>query len=166
MRERSCCFFGHRTIEEEKELKESLFKTIEDVIKENGIRIFYFGSKSAFDDLCYQVVSELKNKYFDIERVYVRSKDAQISESYERYLLQSYERTYFPRRISRAGKAAYVERNYEMIDQSMMCIIYLDDTYLPPQRRQGIHLKQAKSGTKIAYEYAKKKFRKIINMYH
>ncbi len=166
MKERSCCFFGHRTIKEEKNLKESLFRIIEEVIKEDGIKTFYFGSKSAFDDLCYQVVSELKNKYSDIERVYVRSKDAQISERYEKYLLQGYERTYFPQRISGAGKAAYVERNYEMIDQSMMCIIYLDETYLPPQRRQGIHLIQAKSGTKIAYEYAKKKARKIINMYH
>lgn len=161
MKERSCCFFGHRKIENINTLEQSLTEVIEKLIKEDEIDRFYFGSKSEFDDLCYQIVSNLRNKYPHIERIYVRSKDAQIGESYEKYLLQSYERTYFPRRILGAGKAAYVERNYEMINQCVICIIYLDETYLPPQRRQGLHLIQAKTEQKSPMNMQKRKREKL-----
>ena len=66
-----------------------------------------------------------------------------------------------------AGKAAYVERNYEMIDKSNFCVIYYDENYTPPRRRNSrrdLTDYQPKSGTKLAYEYAKRKKAKIINV--
>ena len=57
-----CCFVGHRKIQETPELKERVFDEIEKLI-EDGVDTFYFGSKSAFDDYCYAVVSSLKEKY-------------------------------------------------------------------------------------------------------
>lgn len=56
-----------------------------------------------------------------------------------------------------AGKAAYVERNCEMIDNSGACVVYYDERYTPPK-------KDRKSGTKIAYDYAMKKGVWIINV--
>ncbi len=36
-----------------------------------------------------------------------------------------------PDKILNAGRAAYVERNYHMIDRAGICIFYLDKTYSP-----------------------------------
>ena len=67
-----------------------------------------------------------------------------------------------------AGRAAYVERNYEMIDKSDYCVVYYDENYLPSERKKSkkdLFSYQPKSGTKIAYEYAVKKKKKIINVF-
>ena len=47
----ACCFFGHRKIEQTPELIERLTKAVEFLITEKGVNVFYFGSKSEFDDL-------------------------------------------------------------------------------------------------------------------
>ena len=148
-----CCVFGHRKINETVELRTQLFTTIEGLIVENGVDTFLFGSKSRFNDLCYEIVSELKEKYHHIKRVYVRAEFPVIDESYERYLLSRYEGTYFPEKLHHAGKAVYVERNFEMIDNSHYCIVYFNESYTPAKR---------KSGTRIALDYAVKQQKEII----
>ena len=92
----------------------------------------------------------LKEKYSHIKRVYIRAEYPRISKNYEKYLLKNYEETYFPKHIVNAGKAVYIERNYEMIDKSDICVVY----YIPTE----------KSGTGIAYKYAEIKKKKIINV--
>ena len=64
-----CCFIGHRKIIETNELKQRLQKTIENLIKEKQVRTFIFGSRSEFDFLCHQIVSNLMSIYSTIERV-------------------------------------------------------------------------------------------------
>ena len=51
--EKACCFFGHRKIDKTPELIDRLTKEIEVLITEKDVGIFYFGSKSQFDDLCH-----------------------------------------------------------------------------------------------------------------
>ena len=163
----SCCFFGHRKINKTPELIERLTKEIEVLISEKDVVIFYFGSKSEFDDLCHKVVTELKEKYPHIKRIYVRSAFQHIPDWYEDSLLKHYEDTYFPERMEKAGKASYVERNQEMINKSDFCVVYYDENYLPPRRknsRSDLTAYQPKSGTAVAYEYAMKKNRVIINV--
>ena len=163
----SCCFFGHRKINKTPELIERLTKEIEVLISEKDVVIFYFGSKSEFDDLCHKVVTELKKKYPEIKRIYVRSAFQHIPDWYEDSLLQHYEDTYFPEHMEKAGRASYVERNQEMINKSDFCVIYYDENYLPPRRknsRRELTDYQPKSGTAVAYEYAMKKNRFIINV--
>lgn len=165
--EKACCFFGHRKIVETPELIERLTKEIEVLITEKEVSTFYFGSKSEFDDLCHKVVAELKEKYPHIKRIYVRSAFQHIPDWYEDSLLQHYEDTYFPEHMEKAGRASYVERNQEMINKSDFCVIYYDENYLPPRRknsRRGLTDYQPKSGTAVAYEYAMKKNRVIINV--
>lgn len=141
----TCSFFGHRTINETNELKEQLYQMIEKLIVDENVDTFLFGSKSRFNDLCHELVTEIKEKHPYIKRVYIRAEYPYISEAYKNYLLESYEDTYYPERIIGSGKAVYVERNYEMINNSRFCIVYYNKQCTPTTR---------KSGTKIALEYA------------
>lgn len=116
---------------------------------------FLFGSKSEFDDLCRKVVSLLKEKYPHIKRIYVRAEYPYINEDYENYLLKSFEETYFSKRAINAGRAVYVKRNFDMIDSSDICVTYYSEDYISSN----------KSGTDIAYKYAKGQNKRIINMF-
>ena len=155
MKEKTCCFFGHRTINETEELKSKLIEIIEKLIVEKQVDTFLFGSKSRFNSLCQETVTEIKEKYPHIKRVYVRAEYPIISEDYKNYLLENYEDTYYPEKIKNSGRAAYVERNYEMINKSHYCIVYYDEQGVPTTR---------KSGTKIALDYAIKKGKQIISL--
>ncbi|MEE1026317.1 MAG: SLOG family protein [Acutalibacteraceae bacterium] len=148
----TCCFFGHREINETEELKSKLIEIIEKLIVEESVDTFLFGSKSRFNDLCYEIVSKIKEKYPHIKRIYVRAEYPDINEQYTNYLLEVFEDTYYPEHIRNSGKAAYVERNYEMINKSKFCIVYYDEKSTPTTR---------KSGTKIALDYAIKKGKQI-----
>ena len=153
MKDKTCCFFGHRKINETEELKSKLIEIIEKLIVEEKVDTFLFGSKSGFDSLCLELVTEIKEKYPYIKRVYVRAEYSYISEHYKNYLLESYEDTYYPKKILGSGKASYVERNFEMIDKSQYCIVYYNELNIPITR---------KSGTKIALNYAIKQCKNII----
>ncbi len=162
-----CCFFGHRKIKETDELEKSIFNAVEDLIINKGVNTFYFGSKSAFDNFCYRIVTELKEIFTHIQRIYVRAEFPYIDTSYRAYLLEQYEDTYYPEKMIEAGKAAYVERNFEMINNSKYCIIYYDENYAPPRRKNNhrdLTDYQPKSGTKIAFDYAIKKC-DVINVF-
>lgn len=166
-REKTCCFFGHRKIDKTEELKNKLRGIIENLIANEKVETFFFGSKSEFDDLCHQVVTELKKKYPNIKRVYVRSAFQHIPDWYEDSLLKHYEDTYFPEQMENAGKASYVERNQEMINKSNFCVVYYNENYLPPKRRNSrrdLTDYQPKSGTAVAYAYALRKKKIIINV--
>ena len=156
--ENTCCFFGHRTINETEKLKVKLYKTIESLVVNENVDTFLFGSKSRFDSLCLELVTKLKEKYPHIKRIYVRAEFPIISDEYKAYLLKNYEDTYYPENLIGAGKAVYVERNIEMINRSLFCIVYYDESNTPTTR---------KSGTKIALDYAIKCKKKtfILNQF-
>ena len=165
-RKNTCCFFGHRKIKVTDGLIQRLRENVEQLIVENNVDTFLFGSKSQFDSLCLDVVTGLKTTYPHIRRVYVRAEFPHIDEDYTTYLLELYDDTYYPDRMIAAGRAAYVERNYELINNSSYCIIYYDENYNPNKRknsRKDLFDYQPKSGTKVAYDYAVKKKRTIIN---
>ena len=144
MKERTCCFIGRRKIEDTLELRRELYDSIERLITEEKVDTFLFGSKSRFNDLCYELLTAIKEKHPHIKRIYVRAEYQEINEEYTNYLLESYEDTYYPDKIIGAGKAVYVERNCEMINNSRFCIFYYDEQNAPTT---------CKSGTKIALAY-------------
>jgi len=155
METKTCCFIGHRAIFENEELKSWLFEITEKLIVEEKVDTFLFGSKSRFNSLCLEIVTKLKEKYPHIKRVYVRAEYPYIDEKFKKYLLESYEDTYYPEKIKASGKAAYVERNYEMINNSYICVFYYDGDIAPLIR---------KSGTKIALDYAESRGKRIIKL--
>lgn len=55
------------------------------------------------------------------------------------------------------GRASFVKRNQKMIDNSDCCLFYYDKNYQVGTNK--------KSGTKIAFDYATKKNKKIINVF-
>lgn len=154
----TCCFIGHRKIVHSQELLERLSTVITELV-ESGISIFLFGSRSKFNDLCHDIVSRLREKYPYIRRIYVRAEYPIISKDYEMYLLESYEETFFPTELSRAGKSVYVERNMYMIDNSTVCVMYY---------REDISYSKdclmKKSGTKLALDYATQKKKNILRV--
>ena len=155
MYKRTCCFIGHKNIKESEELKYNICKIIENLIQKEKVDTFLFGSKSRFNDLCYEIVTKIKEKHPHIKRIYVRAEYPTINDDYKNYILRFYDDTYYPKKIINAGKAVYVERNYEMIKNSRFCVFYYNKSTEPTTR---------KSGTKIAFEYAKKSNKEIINI--
>lgn len=67
---RVCSFFGHRetTLEVDEQLKPQLKEIIVNLIKNENYQIFIFGGLGDFDNLCHQVVTEIKNEYPFISR--------------------------------------------------------------------------------------------------
>ena len=106
MKENVCCFFGHRKTEKTEEMKIKLQEIIENLIVKQEVDTFLFGSKSAFNSLCLEVVTELKQqKYPDIKRIFIRAEYPYINEDYKRYLLQFYEDSYYPKTLLGANRA-------------------------------------------------------------
>ena len=153
MMETTCCVFGHRDIEETPALVAQVRAAVKRLVAEQGVVTFLFGSKSRFDDLCHRVVTEYRAQYPHIRRVYVRAAFPHINEAYRQYLSEKYEDSYYPESIAGAGRAVYVERNYEMVKRSQFCMVYCDYAYTPITRR---------SGTKTALAYAQKQGRVIL----
>ena len=183
---KKCCFIGHRKVEKSEELLSRLDECLQKLI-DDGVRIFLFGSRSEFDTLCYRQVTKLKEKYPDIKRIAYTCKSeyackSEEKESLEQALmsttkrnesLKDYEGAVRAKRLERAGKASYVERNEDMINASEYGVFYYNPNYLPPKRKQSKSLVseyQPPSGTSIAYEFAYQRKRivkklEIINLY-
>ena len=177
-----CAFFGHRRISECDKALDKIGRAVRYLIEKHEVDIFLFGSKSEFNNLCHDAVSELKKIYPHIVRVgyaclgesFVLEKER---ERWERMCCNisgaycaanavddecEYDNKYT------AGRAGYVERNRAMIDRSDYCIFYYDSQYRPPARKSCKRARGAyipNSGTHIAYDYALLKRKKIINLF-
>lgn len=179
---KKCSFFGHRNIEITDELKQKLKVVVEDLIIKNNVYNFLFGS-SNFDSLCRLVVTELKEKYENIKRiVYTGKSESCILETERKEWENIYsklkkqpvhligvEQEFEHKTKYISGKASYVERNYAMINDSDFCVFYYDDKYMPDIRKRGkksMWTYQPRSGTSLAYNYAKQKKKHIINLHN
>lgn len=184
MDEKKCCFIGHRTIIGSDELIGKVISTIEELITANNVKYFLFGSRSEFDALCHGAVTRLKEKYPYIIRVAYNTRnecptlekdrveeEKKISNLLKKEIhLMGYEEVCTPVEMYSSGKASYVERNYKMIYDSDICVFYYDRSYSP--KRKCISRKSVsglwtseKSGTSLAYKYAIKKKKQIINVF-
>ena len=163
----TCCFIGHRKITETPQLCEQLQHTVCELI-ELGVTDFIFGDHSAFDRLCYNTVSTLKEQRPEIRRTHFRKAYQEIDDSMRQFFFDGYEDSVCPDGVASAGKAAYIERNQAMIKASDYCIFYFDESYQPNRRKESkrsLTSYQPKSGTRAAYEYAVRKGKKIINLF-
>lgn len=150
-----CCFIGHREVEENEELVQRIAALVERLIVEERVDTFLFGSKSRFNSLCYESVTRAKEQHPHVRRVYVRAEFPDINEDYAAYLAQRYEDTYFPQCLLKAGRAVYVQRNREMVEQSDICVFYYEESRSPAHRN---------SGTAAALAYAVKRGKRIYRL--
>lgn len=80
-----------------------------------------------------------------------------------------YEEAIDCEKSQRANRTAYIMRNHEMVDRSDICVFYYDKNYLPPRRKlskRHLYDYQPKSGTAIAFSYAKSKEKRLINLFN
>ena len=183
MEEKSCCFIGHRTINTNQDLVDRLQGEIINLI-EKGVSRFIFGSRSEFDYLCHSIVTELKEAYPNIIRIAydTKSESSILEKDKERFdaiyfklsgeesNFAAYDEVIKDDKMYVSGKASYIERNELMIDASDYCIFYYDENYKPPVRNRskkyacGLWTSD-KSGTAIAYQYALRRKKTIINVF-
>lgn len=174
-----CSFFGHRKIIYDNRIVNVLKEIIEDLILNKNVNKFLFGSKSEFNTLCHLIVTELKDKYPYIQRIgYPCYNELFILEEniddfkkkfYDLFnkeiKIYGVEEIFSHRSRYTAGKSSYIERNYSMIDNSDFCVFYYDVNYKPQIKRHNRKsYYQSKSGTCIAYEYAKRNKKCVINV--
>lgn len=156
-------FVGHRHITITEEIIVRLNKLIKHLIEKENVKYFLFGSQSEFDKLCLDITTKIKKIYPKIQRIFIRAEFPYISQHYYMYLLKSYDETLFPKKILNAGKKIYVERNFFMIDNSDFCVFYYDKNYSPQIKAGNTrNVFSSNSGTKLAYDYAIKRKKKII----
>lgn len=148
-----CSFFGHRKIENKAEVKRKVIELIEKLI-ENDFRIFLFGGFGEFDELCYEAVSSVKEKYSTIKRVYCVIDEKHLLERKRpKYLrAEDYEEfTYFAPSFDYWYTRIYY-RNCEMIEQSDFVVFYAEN--------------RKDSGAYKALQYAVKHKKKCINIFN
>ena len=123
-----CSFFGHRDIVVTDELMQRLYVLIENLIVNENFGVFFFGGLSDFDELCWQVVTQLKQKYQFIKRIYCLIEPKYLRKlprwldrkNYEEFIYLDlkfdwwYQRIYF--------------RNEEIIRHSDFVVFYVNET--------------------------------------
>ena len=164
---KTCSFFGHRDTPQTEELKQKVRETVERLIVEERVDTFLFGSRSNFDELCYIVVTGLKEKYLHIQRIAYLCKHEtaclvgagvkmkqQIKQLTGRDVyVPEYEDIKRSDRVDSAGRASYVERNCLMIKDSNFVVVHLEEG------RNG-----GKSGTRLAYKYSLRQKKSMITV--
>lgn len=133
MRERTCCFTGHRKIPqlEIEKVKRRLRKEIISAIKD-GYLYFGVGGALGFDTLAAQTILELRKKYPDIRLILVLPclsqtrhwKEADISD-YEQMKIKANKVVYISKEFT---KDCMFKRNRHLVDNSSLCICYLTNS--------------------------------------
>lgn len=154
MKEKTCCFTGHRKIPNKKinEIKEKLKVELTNLINK-GVIYYGVGGALGFDTLVSQVILNLKDNYPQIRLILVLPCLEQ-TKYWDRNDIKIYEDI-----KSKADKCVYIskeytkdcmlKRNKHLVDCSSVCICYLT-------RNTG--------GTAYTVSYAKQKGLYIINI--
>ena len=154
MKEKTCCFTGHRIIPDSdlERVKQCLTDTIIEAIS-NGYRYFGAGGALGFDTLAAQTVLSLREKYPSIKLILVlpcttqtkrwQDKDIRI---YEHIMQQADKIVYVSKEYT---KDCMFQRNRHLVDYSSLCICYRTKDY---------------GGTAYTVSYAKSNGLKVINL--
>lgn len=154
MRDKTCCFTGHRELPfwGKRKIAVRLEKTIIELIGQ-GIRFYGAGGALGFDTLAAQTVLKLKKKYPDIKLILVlpcltqtRGWPAKDVEEYERIKAQADKVVYTSQEYT---KGCMFKRNRHLVDNSSVCICYLT---------------KEDGGTAYTVTYAQRKKLNIINL--
>lgn len=174
----SCSIIGHREFKRDENKIEKLKKLIADLILNKNVDIFLFSSKSEFVDEVWEIVSSLQSTGFPSikmvaydcrnESSILKTEKETVEKRISKILNKEIKFQYFDEVIKceksyNSGKNAYIIRNQQIIDESDICLFYYDPSYTPPHNEKHYHTK--KSGTMLAYQYALRKKRPIINFF-
>ena len=162
--------FGHRKVDEaDKHIIKDVNNLFENFVINDDTQ-FLFGSNSEFNDICYDIVTELKGKYNNIERIgYLCATEIAFTKeeaiNYQKYINKSISKGKHIKiydqiqQLDFDSKNLYIDRNKKMIEDADICIFYYSEKNINPTNKFG---NKTNSGTKIALEYAKSKCKEII----
>ena len=155
MRERTCCFTGHRDLQPDcrEEIAEKLEETIARLVQD-GIQVYKTGGALGFDTLAAQTVLRIKEKHPQIKLSLVLPcltqtrgwTEADVKE-YERIRERADEVVYTSREYVRG---CMFKRNRSLVDNSSICVCWLT---------------RSTGGTAYTVKYAIKQGLKIINLF-
>ncbi len=154
MKEKTCCFTGHRQIPAEylPTISEKLRYTLISYI-EQGYRYFGSGGALGFDTIAAQTVLSLKQRYPDIKLILVLPCKDQATrwnasdvEEYERIKTCADKIVYT---ADRYFNSCMQKRNRHLVDGSSLCICYLT-------KQEG--------GTAYTVQYAREKGLAVVNI--
>ena len=130
MKEKTCCFTGHREVYEPVVVEERLSCILETLIQQ-GYRYFGAGGARGFDALAARTVLRLKEKYNDIHLIlvlpffnqYVAETGWSMAEIEEYHRLKK-EASKVVHLQKFYSKGCYFRRNEHLIDHSSVCVSY------------------------------------------
>ncbi len=136
LREKTCCFTGHRDIPIEKtqEIAERTVNEIRRLIASHGVRFFGVGGAVGYDMLAARILFRLKETEFPNIKVILvypfegftsRWSPMQIAD--HRRLLSKYDKVVCV--SDKPSKEAYLERDRHLVDSSAYCIAYCTRDY-------------------------------------
>jgi len=155
MREKTCCFTGHRNLPtgwSRWKLTVKLEKAIAVQLKK-GVQFFGVGGALGFDTLAAQTVLKFRKKCPEIKLILVlpcltqtRGWPAKDVEEYERIKAQADKVVYTSQEYTRG---CMFKRNRHLVDNSSVCICYLTKNH---------------GGTAYTVDYAEKRGLEVINL--
>ena len=150
--EKTCSCFGHSDVEITDELTARTRIEIDRAVADD-VRIFLFGGRSDFDDLCYDLVTEKKNAnpQLNIKRVFCFALDKQLRKPPSWFVRKEYEALECPTKDFDYWYTAIYYRNLAMIDQSDLILFWVEE--------------RENSGAYKTYCYAVKKHKRIVNLF-
>ena len=150
-----CSFFGHRDVTVTEELCARVTEAVRYAVDRLDCRIFYFGGYGDFDDLCYEIVTKIKENEpsLGIERIFCVPQERRLYKKDRYYAPEKYEDVIYIARPFEGWYKSIYFRNISMIDESHCVIFYAEA--------------REKSGAYKAYKYAekKKKEKHIFNLW-
>ena len=150
--EKTCSCFGHFDVDITDDLIARTRIEIDKAVTD-GIRIFLFGGRSDFDDLCYDLVTVKKNAepQLGIKRVFCFPLENQLRKPPWWYKRKEYEALECPTKDFDYWYTSIYYRNLAMIDQSDLILFWVEE--------------RENSGAYKTYRYAVKKHKRIVNLF-
>lgn len=165
-------FIGHKHVKNSKRIRAILRKMLRELIEEQAADLFIFGGEGEFDEIAYDIVSSLKVKYPQINRVFLRSGASVLGDDYRESFLKRCKQILYLKGLANADNDSDIGRDEALIDLSDMIVAYFDTAidvsdkisarvYSDPEGRE--RLKDDRI-VKIAVEYAQKTNKPILNV--
>ena len=163
---------GQRKVQESPELVFKVYETLFDLIENQGADTFYFGSKTLFSTLCLNAVLELQKLYPSVRTVYVRATCKNLEKSYKDCLLETDDAAYFPTSVRDFKNLNNELRDVAMIEACDVLLTYCDPSYRSPRKTPTNKTmapieatKKSDSGAQMAVDFARKRKKRIINLF-
>ena len=144
----TCCGFGHRMLL--MDIEKLLRETLERLVEERGVRVFYIGGMGEFDELFTRTVRSMKREYPSLRLVLVAPYLTERLNFDKAFYEALYDEILIPAELEGVHpKAAIGLRNRWMVDRSNIVIAALHRDF---------------GGAAEAVRYAEKVGKKVVRI--